>query len=70
MCFQTKYTMSTSIPFSVVAVSLRAVVLIGVVDIAANVSALNVVGFLGIGVAVLLCESVDVEVVTRVVFDE
>ena len=62
--------MSTSIPFSVVAVSLRAVVLIGVVDIAANVSALNVVGFLGIGVAVLLCEFVDVEVVTRAVFDE
>ena len=62
--------MSASIPFSVVSVSVRAVVLNGVVDIVVNVSAVNVVGFLGIGVAVLLCESVDVEVVTRVVFDE
>ena len=62
--------MSASIPFSVVSVSVRAVVLIGEIDIVVNVSAVNVVGFLGIGVAVLLCESVDVEVVTRVVFDE
>ena len=44
--------------------------LIGVVDIVVNVSAVNVAGFLGIGVAVLLCESVDVEAITRVVFDE
>ena len=62
--------MSASIPFSVVSVSVRAVVLIGEIDIVVNVSAVNVVGFLAIGVRVLVSEFLDVEVVARAAIDE